>query len=299
MSYSTNTDFNYSNLGYSLLGEVVSVVSGMDYEDYLQRNILEPLELGATTPYLPRDLLGSEMAIGYGRWPRRGSRAEIMSCDARALTPAGGLTSTVRDLAKFAMWQFRVLDGKDNDVLSQPTLREMQSVQWPDPAWGLGFSIWHMENKGFVGHQGGCPGYKSQIILCPEDRIAVAVMVNATDAPQFTLVFRAYEIIAPALRVPAGNEGDANRWKKFTGYYTADKSWSDAELVQWDGVLAVMWIPTENPVGSLVKLRRVEGNIFRQVRGDGSLGKHYVFKTDAAGDVVSMKFNNNLLRKVR
>jgi CubicO group peptidase (beta-lactamase class C family) len=297
MSYPTNTNFNYSNLGYSLLGEVVSVVSGMDYRDCMQQNILEPLGLEATTPYLPKDLLGSKMAIGYGRWPRKGSRVEITSCDARALTPARGFASTVTDLAEFAMWQFRVLDGKDDDVLSQQTLREMQTVQWSDPEWGFGFSIWHMDDSDFVGHQGGCPGYKSQIILCPEEKIAVVAMVNATDAPQFTLVFRAYEIMAPVLKAPSDKEEGPREWTNYTGYYTADKSWSEAELLEWDGSLAVMWVPTDNPVGSLTSLRHVEGNVFRQVRSDGKLGKHYVFKTDAEGNIVSMKFNNNLLRK--
>jgi CubicO group peptidase (beta-lactamase class C family) len=297
MSYPTNTNFNYSNLGYSLLGEVVSVVSGMEYRDYVQQRILEPLGLEATTPYLPTDLLGSKMAIGYGRWPRKGSRVEITSSDARASTPARGFASTVNDLAEFAMWQFRVLDGKDDDTLSQQTLSEMQTVQWSEPEWGLGFSIWHMENTDFVGHQGGCPGYKSRIILSPKERIAVVAMINATDAPEFTLVFRAFEIMAPVLKAPSGREDGPGEWTKYTGYYTADKSWSEAELLEWDGSLSVMWIPTSNPVGSLVKLRRVEGSVFRQVGSDGKLGKHYVFKTDAAGNVVSMKFNNNLLKK--
>jgi CubicO group peptidase (beta-lactamase class C family) len=45
MSYSTNTAFNYSNVGYALLGEVVSVVSGIDYGDYVRQNIIEPLGL--------------------------------------------------------------------------------------------------------------------------------------------------------------------------------------------------------------------------------------------------------------
>lgn len=297
MSYPTNTNFNYSNFGYSLLGEVVSVVSGMEYQDYVQKMIVEPLGLESTTPYLPEDPAKSTIANGYGRWPRKGARVKIMNGDARALTPALGFASTVKDLAKFAMWQFRVLDGEDDDILSQETLGEMQTVQWSNPDWGLGFSIWNMDGKRFVGHQGGCPGYKSQIILCPEEKIAVVVMINATDAPQFTLVFRTYEIMAQALKDQNVKEEGSGEWAKYIGYYTSDNSWSEAEVLEWDGSLAVMWIPTEDPVGSLTRLRNVGGHVFRQVRGDGELGKHYIFGTDATGDIVSMKFNNNLLKK--
>jgi hypothetical protein len=46
-----------------------------------------------------------------------------------------------------------------------------------------------------------------------------------------------------------------------------------------------------------VRLQRVEGNLFRQVKGDGELGKHYVFKADSAGMIVGMRFNNNILKK--
>ncbi len=298
-SYPTNTQFNYSNLGFSLLGEVVSVVSGMAYEEYVHESILEPLGMEATTPYPPRSVPGREVAVGYGRWPRTGSRAVISLPDARAMTPAGGFASTVTDLAKFAMWQFRVLDGKDDDVLGQETLEEMQTVQWQDPEWGYGFTVWSMGGMHFVGHQGGCPGYKSQIILCPEEKIAVVAMINATDAPQFTLVLETYNIMAPALRASSSSEeaDESQDWAKYTGYYTADMSWSEAEVVVWDGALSVMWVPTGNPLGSLVRLKRIEGGIFRQVGGDGALGKHYVFGTDAESNTVCMKFNNNLLRK--
>ena len=297
MSYPTNTEFNYSNLGYALLGEVVSTVSGVPYLDYVRANIFEPLGMRETVPHLPESLSGKDAAVGYGLWPRTGSRVRVPVRDARALAPARGFASTVQDMAKFAMWQFRVHDGKDDRILRPETLREMQTAAWSKPDWGLGFTIWRMGDKEFFGHQGGCPGYKSQFILCPEEKTAVVVMVNATDAPQFTLVFRAHEILAPALKATAGQEDEPDKWAEYTGYYTADESWSAAEVLEWEGALAVMWVPTGDPVGSLVRLQQVDGDLFRQVKGDGSLGKHYAFKADAAGNIVGMKFNDNLLKK--
>jgi hypothetical protein len=176
-------------------------------------------------------------------------------------------------------------------VFLAPPLLE-PGTQQLDSAGGLSRSrTWYQS-----GHQGGCPGYKSQIILCPEEKIAVVVMINATDAPQFTLVFRAYEIMAPALRSPTTDD-EPRRWAKYTGYYTADETWSEAEVVEWQGSLAVMWVPTPDPVGSLIRLRRIEGEVFREVRGDGTLGKHFVFGSDAEGNIVAMRFNNNILRK--
>jgi CubicO group peptidase (beta-lactamase class C family) len=297
MSYATNTEFNYSNLGYTLLGKVVSAVSGMEYSDYVFQNIVEPLGMENTTSYMPEELRGSEMAIGYGRWPRKGPRVEIVNSDWKSMIPAGGYASTVEDLARFAMWQFRVLDGKDEVVLSRETLSEMQDTAWVDPPWGLGFALWYVNDDVIVGHYGGCSGYKSQIILCPEKKIAVAVIINAKDAPQWSLAFIAYRIMAPALLNTGGAKEVSSEWAKYTGYYTADNAWSDAEVFQWNDSLAMMWVPTEDPLNSITMLTRIEGNVFRQVRNDGSLGKHYIFGTDTKGDIVSMKFNNNLLKK--
>jgi CubicO group peptidase (beta-lactamase class C family) len=297
MSYPTNTRFNYSNLGYSLLGEVISTVSGVAYEEYIQKNIIDPLGMRATTPHMPERGTGKEIAVGYGRWPRMGVRVRLPDRDPRALAPSWAFASTVEDMAKFARWQFRVLNGEEDGVLSPPTLREMHTLQWSDSDWGLGFSIWQMGDEKFVGHQGGCSGYKSQFILNPEDKIAVVVMVNAKDAPQFTLVFRAYEIMAPALIEAANDEEGQSAWERYTGYYTADESWSEAEVLEWEDSLALMWVPTPNPLGSLVRLKRVQGDVFRQVNDNGELGKHYVFKADSAGNIVSMRFNNNQLKK--
>lgn len=299
MSYPTNTSHNYSNLGYALLGEIVSVVSGEEYADHVREHILEPLGMTATTPFPPADLdRGSEMARGYGRWPRVGPRGVTHGSAEKAMAPAGGFASNVLDLARFAMWQLNTLSGAGNGVLSPETLKEMQAEHWSDPAWGLGFEIYKLWDETFVGHMGGGHGYKSQFVLCPETGIAVIVMVNATDAPQFTLALRVYEVVKRALVDSAGGEARGEEdWEAYTGYYTADKTWSDAEVLEWEGSLAVMWVPTPDPLGSLEVLERVDGNTFRRVKGDGELGKHYVFGPDAEGDIVGMRFNNNILRK--
>ena len=299
MSYPSNTTFNYSNLGYALLGEIVSVVSGTEYADYVHQHILEPLDLDETSPYMPVNFPGHQIAKGYGPWPRHGSRVEITNYDQKALTPASGFASTVNDMARFAMWQFRVLDGKDDTVLNQETLREMYSIQWPEPSWGLGFTIWQMGDTSFVGHQGGCPGYKSQLIISPDEKIAAVVMVNATDAPQFTLVFRTFEIMAPVVNTVRSESTKPNTWAEYAGFYTSDQTWSDAEVLSWKDNLVVRWVPGGNPdpIGSLTRLARVEGEVFRAVGADGALGKHYVFRRDAKGNVVSLKFNNNVLTR--
>jgi CubicO group peptidase (beta-lactamase class C family) len=299
MNCPAGTKYNYSNLGYALLGAVVSTISEMDYEVYIKKNILEPLKLENTTPDFIDYHNTKNMAVGYSRTLRKDSRVEVPVFNKKSMTPAMGLSSNVMDLAEFAMWQFRVLAGKESKVLKNETLREMHTTQWSNPDWGLGFAIWKMFGKIFVGHQGGCPGYKSQIVIQPEDKIAVIVIVNASDAPQFTLAFAAYNIFSSVLTSPNTdeNEMEFGKWKDYVGYYSADISWAAAEVLEWNGSLCVMWLPAHEPLNSLIKLQPVENGVFRQVNSDGTLGKHYIFGTvDSNGDMW-MKFNDNQLKR--
>ncbi|MBN2409015.1 MAG: beta-lactamase family protein [Candidatus Aminicenantes bacterium] len=299
MNCPAGTKYNYSNLGYALLGAVVSTLSKVDYKDYIRKNILEPLKLENTTPDYIDYHNTKNMAVGYSRKLRKDSRGEVPVFNKNSMTPAMGLSSNVMDLAEFAMWQFRVLDGKESNGLKKETLQEMHTAQWSDPDWGLGFAIWKMFGKTFVGHQGGCPGYKSQIIIQPEEKIAVVVIVNASDAPQFTLAFAAYNIFSSVFASSNSekDEMEFGKWEDYVGYYDADISWAAAEVLEWNGSLSVMWLPADGPLNSLIKLQHIEDGIFRQVNSDGTLGKHYIFGTvDGSGDMW-MKFNNNQLKK--
>jgi len=139
--------FQYSNLGLTLAGEIVESVSGEPYAQYAKAHVLDPLELNDTRTFMPMDLYGKRLAVGYGALKRDGTRDRVKPFDTKGITPAAGYTSTVEDLGKFASWQFRLLrTGKEN-VLKASTLREMQRVQYMDPgwkvSWGLCFAVDH------------------------------------------------------------------------------------------------------------------------------------------------------------
>ena len=66
--------YQYSNLAMALLGEVVATVSGVSYEEYVQRQILDPLKLADTRAFMPMNLYGKRLAQGYGALKRDGER---------------------------------------------------------------------------------------------------------------------------------------------------------------------------------------------------------------------------------
>jgi len=72
--YSPETNFQYSNLGLTLAGEVVAATSGMPYDRYVRSNILQPLGLSSTTPEMPESERGRRLATGYTALDREGKR---------------------------------------------------------------------------------------------------------------------------------------------------------------------------------------------------------------------------------
>ena len=93
-----DTRFEYSNLGYGILGRVISAVTGVEYDDVVRTRFLEPLGMTSTTYRLeavPRDRL----AVGYVK------RDETWIPDPidpyGALAPMGGVFTTVTDLARW------------------------------------------------------------------------------------------------------------------------------------------------------------------------------------------------------
>ena len=118
----------------------MAAVSGRNYEDFVQQRVLDPLGMHDTliTPPHPDD---PELAVGYGRrLPGAGRTVLSSATDYRGITAAANMTSTVTDLARFAMLQFRDRPVGGDQILRGSTLREMQRVHWPGAERRLGAS---------------------------------------------------------------------------------------------------------------------------------------------------------------
>jgi CubicO group peptidase (beta-lactamase class C family) len=298
--YPADTYYQYSNLGLTLAGEVVAAVSGQTYPEYVQKNILDPLGLVDTSPEIPDDQRGKRLATGYSRKMRDGSRKVIPPFSVRGIAPAAGFASTVEDLARFASWQFRLLDKGGSEILAANTLKEMQRVHWLDPNWtttrGLGFSVSRRDGTTFVGHGGSCPGYRTNLSLSPKDKIAVIVMTNGHDVSPSSYGNRIFDVVAPAIEKSIESPGKAKRadakLSKYVGRYDRPLG-GESYVVIMDGELAVFSIPTDNPARSLTRLKHIEGDTFKRIRSDGELGEAFRFETGPDGKVTRMVRNSN------
>jgi CubicO group peptidase (beta-lactamase class C family) len=201
-AWTPGTAFEYSNLGYGILGRVLTKVSGIEYRDLVTRRILEPLGMGATV-YEAGDVLPEHLVQGHVR--RADAYVDEPFDGYGALASMGGLFSSVRDLATWVAGFADAFPPRDDPEaghpLSRATLREMQQAQRsfppevrrPDPAaaptldaGGYGFGLFanHELSLGHVvNHSGGYPGFGSHMRWHPASGIGVIALGNRTYAP--------------------------------------------------------------------------------------------------------------------
>jgi len=300
--YPSSTYFQYSNLGLALLGKVIEEISGQDYDAYVKGNILVPLGLEDTRTFLPKEFYGNKMAIGYGALKRDGNRDIINFFEANAITPAAGFSSNVLDLAKFASWQFRLLnEDAGYEVLKSSTLKYMQNVQWVDPdfdtMWGLGFSVYKgPDGSKWVGHGGSCPGYRTVVSLNPKSKMAYSVMINAGGESPEKYVRGIHSILSKVK--PNLDKNSEVSLDDYVGYFNPQPWSSELYVGKWDDKLVLLYLPSSSPGSALTFLKHIKGDEFRRVREDGELGESILFLRDNDGKVSKMKRNNNFYSKL-
>jgi hypothetical protein len=308
MLYPAETVWQYSNLGLTLAGEVAAAVSGQPYGDLVRKGILDPLGLASTTPQMPSDQRGKRLATGYGGLGREGRRQPAQFFTARGVAPAAGFASTVEDLARFAQWQFRLLDKGGTEILRATTLREMHRVHWIDPdftnSYGLGFAVWRSGEKTFVGHGGSCPGFRSHLLLKPDEKLATVFMANAQGVNASQYAQRLYDIVGPALAAAAKEKDKAPpvpdpALTAYVGSYASAFSSTETAVFLWEDGIAMLSLPNPDPVPAIAKIKKVGDHTFRRVRKDERLGEPIVFEMGPDGKALRYVLHSNPYDRMR
>lgn len=282
------TKLKYSNLGFSLLGEVIASVSGQSYEEYIQKQILKPLGMEHTSVFIPEDQR-KILATGYGRRMPEGAREIRPFENLQSIAPAGNISSCVRDLARFVSAQF--LETQTGaQILKPSTWRAMYRPQELRQDWrsgfGLGFSIRNAGPEIFVGHEGWVSGYRTRVRMNPKNKFAVIVLGNADDVDTFMIADQAFGLFEPILErrgTPAAKAAPSSdpQWSKYVGTYRSP--WEDFQVMLLEGEL-VMFHPNDSSIeNSLMHLHSEGEHRFRIVGGT----------EDMDGELLTFEFNKD------
>ncbi len=301
--YPASTYFQYSNLGLTLLGEIVEEISGQSYEEYVEENILKPLGLSDTRPFMPEALYGGKLAIGYSAIKRSGTRDKVNFFQANGIAPAAGFSSNVLDLGKFASWQFRLRDTSATEILKPSTLKNMHLVHWTNPdwknTWGLGFNVFKgSDGSTWVGHGGSCPGYRSDLKLDLKNKKAYAVMINAsgTDPGKYAKGIKGILDKAETIHTDS-TQGEINL-EAYAGYYSTEPWWGEVYVSSWNGKLVLLDLPTDEPAEAMHIYKHLEGDSFERIKEDGTPGFVITFVRDNDGVFTHFTMNDNHRYKI-
>ncbi|MGA8463754.1 MAG: serine hydrolase domain-containing protein [Trebonia sp.] len=216
-NWAPGTRFEYSNLGYAILGRIVAAAAQAEYAGFVATRLLAPLGM-ARTGYDAAGFDPSELATGYRRGPA--GWAELPFDPYGAFAPMGGVFSSVSDLARWVAGfaaAFPPGGGSDADgthPLRRASRRDMQQPQavtgWrsPDrlpggppgsPAY-YGFGLFVDEDPVLgrvVSHSGGYPGFGSNMRWHPATGLGVIALGNGTYAPMSVLAGLVLEALLP------------------------------------------------------------------------------------------------------
>ncbi len=189
--------YEYSNYGFAILGRIVTSASGVPYRRYITEHVLRPLGMTSTS-LEPASVPKDRLAQGY-RWEDEQWKLEPQLPDG-AFGAMGGMLTSMRDLgvyvgALLGAWPPR--DGPETGPVSRATLREMQQIHRPRPAFvtrgangglalssgGYGYGLGISGDCNFahiVAHSGGLPGFGSIMRWLPEYGVGIIAFGNRT-----------------------------------------------------------------------------------------------------------------------
>lgn len=180
LDFKPGTQFHYDNSGYFLLGVIIEQVSKMKYEDYLRKNIFEPLGM-TDSGYDWPDTILKNRASGYSK-SQDGRDRDLNApfLDMGQPYAAGALYSTVLDLYKWdrALYTENVLSAKSKEAAFTPGKFEWgQGIRY-----GYGWGIENIHGHKAVGHGGGINGFSTVIVRAIEEDAVAIVLSNHDDA---------------------------------------------------------------------------------------------------------------------
>ncbi|NJM96169.1 MAG: beta-lactamase family protein [Phormidesmis sp. RL_2_1] len=185
LEFSPGEKFKYCNSGYVLLAQIIEVVSQQSYADYLQTNVLDPLALRNTGHEVPLAVI-PHLAQGY---LPLGDNIYLQASpfDLSIAQGAGGLYSTVEDLAQWNQWLYS--EVADQSILSRAARETMFTPAVPinleessDTCYGYGLALdTHLE-RSRIHHLGGLSGFASALAYYPTEKLTVVVLSNLETA---------------------------------------------------------------------------------------------------------------------
>jgi CubicO group peptidase (beta-lactamase class C family) len=283
----------YSNHGVAIAGEVISNVSGLSWEDYIEQRILKPLGMKHSMVRQPDvDKLPTDLSKGYS-WKQ--DHFEKQGFVYIPAAPAGCMGLSALDAAKFMIAYLqegklgseRILKPETVQLMREPLFRHHSKTG------AMCYGFWEQEWNGqrVLGHEGAFLWFYAMMQWIPEHDIGIFVSYNTdTAGGESEVLFEAFmqryfsQPISPVIKV---ENGFAERGKKMIGEYGLTR-YSHSSLTKLSALLGAYTVSLNNDDtltisigGKSNRYVEIEPFVFRELNGQ----KKMVFQEDENGEV--------------
>jgi CubicO group peptidase (beta-lactamase class C family) len=205
--------YSYANSGFVLLGRIIEVLDGQEWDASLRQRLIRPLGLDRTVT-LPEQAILHRAATGHRQRPHQDDPVSVWGLP-RSLGPAGLITASAHDVLAFArlhLGQGVTPDG--TRLVSEASAAAMQQPQADIPgvdgrgdAVGLTWRLNRWDDRQIIGHDGSTIGQTAYLRIDPQAGVAACLLTNSAESQGlyqrlFSEIFRA----CAGITVPAGPE---------------------------------------------------------------------------------------------
>jgi CubicO group peptidase (beta-lactamase class C family) len=197
--WSFRSRYGYNNIMFVAAGQIIPSVTSSTWDDFIAERLFQPLGMSRTRPNLKSAEGMADRATPHSRVD--GTMVPIRMASYDNIGPAGSVLSCVQDMAQWVRMNLNdgTLNGKK--IVSPGVIREVQMPQTvirldsmdrvlrPSnhfTAYGLGWVLRDYLGRKLVQHDGAYDGMQARVVLIPEERIGLVVLINAehTDLPE-------------------------------------------------------------------------------------------------------------------
>jgi CubicO group peptidase (beta-lactamase class C family) len=213
LRFAPGEKWEYCNVGYFSLAEIIHKLSGKPWGDFLQERLFLPLEMNSTRATTMTDIIPNR-ASGYAWRNNKFQNASIYF----ALRPSGAFLSSVLDLAKWdaALYSDKIFKSSIRDQMWMPVKLNNGDTH----PYGFGWELSTVAGHRHVHHGGSLPGFRAQLSRFVDDKLTVIVLTNGENAnPNQIAIGIAAHYIQGLIPERAVAKIDAKILDAYTGQY--------------------------------------------------------------------------------
>jgi CubicO group peptidase (beta-lactamase class C family) len=184
--------YQYQNLMYMTAGYLVGQVAGSTWEEFVQKRILDPLDMANTNFSVTKSQESSDFALPYAEVKDGVDEIPFKNID--AMGPAGSINSSVTDMAKWLLLNLDKGKHGEEQIISEGSLDQIYApqivMQEPIkheellyPTYGMGWAILTYRGHHILSHGGGIDGFSAQVSLIPREGVGMVILTNMGGTP--------------------------------------------------------------------------------------------------------------------